>query len=316
MLGKVLFIGGTGRSGTTIFKKILDNNFFSIPDAEIRYLSDPSGLIDFHNALCINWSPFRADYALKKFANLIRSSKAFLFSRHIRHLGYRLGFQILPYHHLSQNFSQLNSKEFINLFVSYFNIKISDSLWVGSTLFSTNKFYEIPKLSHQQFSDFIDYFMKNQFVDYPTKTLVDDSPLSILHYYTFNKIFPKSLFLHLYRDPCNVVESYLRQGWSSSEIQTVVDRVESIYNELAKLDNEDFPNYISVSFERLLTSKPYRDNIFERINLFLNNETSFNTSLLNTDSLYSALISLSPSDQKYVKKRLANFIDLYGYKNE
>ena len=49
---KPIFIGGTGRSGTTILKKVLQqhSNIVTIPN-ELRIIIDPDGILDLFNAL-------------------------------------------------------------------------------------------------------------------------------------------------------------------------------------------------------------------------------------------------------------------------
>ena len=58
MDNKVIFIGGSGRSGTNILRKILSNHskVASLP-FEHRFIIDPNGIIDFYNSFTLNWSP-------------------------------------------------------------------------------------------------------------------------------------------------------------------------------------------------------------------------------------------------------------------
>lgn len=68
-----IFIGGTGRSGTTILAKILSqhNNVYKFP-IELRYLTDPDGLLSLKTALTVNWSFYQADFAVERFFKLMK----------------------------------------------------------------------------------------------------------------------------------------------------------------------------------------------------------------------------------------------------
>ena len=69
---KPIFIGGTGRSGTTILKKVLQqhSNIVTIPN-ELRIIIDPDGILDLFSALTERWSVNRADVAIHRFDSLI-----------------------------------------------------------------------------------------------------------------------------------------------------------------------------------------------------------------------------------------------------
>ena len=69
----MIFIGGTGRSGTTVLTKILGRHpdLYMFP-TEIRFIPDPDGLVSLKSALVDNWSYFQADLAIERFGALMR----------------------------------------------------------------------------------------------------------------------------------------------------------------------------------------------------------------------------------------------------
>ena len=69
-----VFIGGTGRSGTTILARMLSlhKDIFTIP-FETRFIVDPYGLADLVDALSEKWSLYNGDRALRDFKNLMET---------------------------------------------------------------------------------------------------------------------------------------------------------------------------------------------------------------------------------------------------
>ena len=56
---QVVFIGGSGRAGTNLLKRILSeaDGFYGFP-FESRYIIDPDGIVDFISSYENNWSPY------------------------------------------------------------------------------------------------------------------------------------------------------------------------------------------------------------------------------------------------------------------
>jgi len=63
----VIFIGGTGRSGTNITKAIFAQHpkVGTLP-FEHRFVIDPDGVVDFYNSYAGAWSPYMADKKIKR----------------------------------------------------------------------------------------------------------------------------------------------------------------------------------------------------------------------------------------------------------
>lgn len=71
---RVIFISGTGRSGTNILKQIFARHteVASLP-FEYRFTIDPDGVIDFYNSYPACWSPYMADKKIKRLTGFLRS---------------------------------------------------------------------------------------------------------------------------------------------------------------------------------------------------------------------------------------------------
>ena len=93
-----IFIGGTGRSGTSIVGRSLGKHediFYPTLKMgkrtfgpEMRFLIDPDGCIDLINNLSENWSPQRASESLKRFSILIDKifKKSYLGSKYLNYI--------------------------------------------------------------------------------------------------------------------------------------------------------------------------------------------------------------------------------------
>lgn len=72
-LPRPIFVGGTGRSGTTIFYRSLGcHPRIHVFPNEMRFLIDPGGLMDLIDNCTVRYSPTRAREALHEFETLMR----------------------------------------------------------------------------------------------------------------------------------------------------------------------------------------------------------------------------------------------------
>jgi len=70
---KVVFIGGTGRCGTSVTRLAMSFHpeVATLP-FEYRFLIDPDGIIDFMNSSSSTWSPYVADRRLKRLEQFLK----------------------------------------------------------------------------------------------------------------------------------------------------------------------------------------------------------------------------------------------------
>jgi len=82
-----VFVGGSGRSGTTILARVLGRHrSLHTAQRELRFITDPDGLISLRCALVDNWSFFQADIALSRFLKLMGDLGNGFWRYHASHL--------------------------------------------------------------------------------------------------------------------------------------------------------------------------------------------------------------------------------------
>ena len=260
----MIFIGGTGRSGTTILSKILGNHkeIYSFP-RELRFITDPDGLISLRSALVSNWSKFHGDFAIERYLTLMKNLK------------YKYRGKYPNYGH-----SELVGVDFYNLWLDKLTKDIINfsmkSSWAGRTNLLRkgmikllgNKKYTKPVMSrafycspmtdkafNEYFRGYLMEFFDRAATFNNAKMTVDHTPSNLIHFDKIRNIIPKAKLIHIYRDPRDVVASYKTRDWGSKSafentiwIKDVLFRWKGIRSKL-KLNS-----YIEIKFESLIQS--------------------------------------------------------------
>lgn len=70
-----IFVGGTGRCGTTLVHDLLAESpeVRCRRESEVRVHTDPGGLLDLYDALGPRWTPYRADAAIERFVSYLEA---------------------------------------------------------------------------------------------------------------------------------------------------------------------------------------------------------------------------------------------------
>ena len=318
-----LFIGGTGRSGTTILKKIFsNNNQILVCKDELRFIVDPYGILDLYNALTLRWDPYNADIYYKEFMKLIKSSfVANIYYKAIRRLLSNVRISPYKYHHIHISRKKYKKIKSIILkleesLVSYKNHMI----WFGSDDFKYNpSFYEINCYNKYSLSYVFQKFVSDIMTllgakdDKGSEYWVDDTPYSILHAQSLMNCFPRAKYIHIYRDPRDVVASYLEQYWGG-DIKCVVNRLENIYSKVECMKKNVFndENYLELSLESLINNT---DNELLRISnfMFTDKQIQLGEIELMKKGIGKYKSRLNKDEIKYIQCAIGSYIERYSY---
>jgi len=340
-----IFIGGTGRSGTTILGRVLHNHkdIFVYP-FETRFIVDPNGVIDLCENLSDKWTPHRGDYAVKKFIEFmnllypplpvyILKAGFFHFLKKTKMINLISPFKYtytMAGHWRNEDY-YTNTKPPISVFIEredYFKIinKFLDKIvikefsghWTGTEsltlkpkIFVTRKF--VKEEIFQIAGDFVNELLSQPLHKYKKHIWADHTPPNILFASSLIKMFPEAKIIHIYRDFRDVVCSYKTKSWGA---KTTEDAVYSIKQILEKWDaeKEKIPKekYIEISLEDLVTNT---ENTLEKLCQFL--KIDFDNNMLKVDLSKSHSgrwkKELSKEDLEIVENYLRNYLEVYGY---
>ena len=262
---KLAFIGGTGRCGTSITRKLLgtSSNVAVLP-FEHRILIDPDAPIDFLNSMDIYRDPFKVDLAIKRMISHLESldnsslpkSTLDYFLRKSK-LNKYINLSKYSGWNLSNSFA--NYQEELAIFKNKINFFSYKGKWVGSFSYSINNklnFYSnddkntFIEAVNSFYSSLISSYLKKHNKNY----FIEDSTWNILNIDSLNKVFPNSKFIHVYRDPRDVIASFLKQSWMPSDIEKATLIYKNLMKEILRQSSKN-DNCYQLCFEDLLQDK-------------------------------------------------------------
>ncbi len=283
----MLFIGGTGRSGTTILKKALsENSAFTTFPAEPRFFVDYGGHSELFQVLCFDWDPYRASSAIMTFRSFFLST----FTTNPFFRAFRIGCQklkIAPFKYRQVEIASAQSAKLIlavDDFISNLGYTATESIWYGSPSFSRKQnFYSGAKVDKCAFQSASAKYVADVAVALNSESkasyLVDDTPYTIMLYDTLSLILPAAKFVHIVRNPLDVYCSYRKQAWMRNRgaENTLVD----IYEKLIEIDsNANGSNYLVIKLEDLVV---FPDDTADKLSQFLGQKLQLPAGLVRFD---------------------------------
>jgi len=322
---EIFFVCGTGRCGTTVIKRILAKHqkVFAFP-FESRFMVDPDGVVDLYESLSRSWSPYIVDTKIKRFEVLMKR----LYKTSVISLAWLAISRILnknrpylespPYARMSFKRYNINIMKHFNELESNLSVYKYNGSWVGNTqvtLMPSIKFCPPVARAYLASSlrEFVEKIIDPILVKRNATHWCEDSPFSILHAESILEILPQSKFIHIYRDPRDVIASYKQQPWAPRDIALLVKFYKSIIQRIFKvIENMPENSLIEVPFERLLKyPKEEILKIKEFIGLQIDNSL-FQTDLEKSHSGRWKR-EFSTGEQEYIRKELEHIRQRLGY---
>ncbi len=317
-----VFIGGTGRSGTTIFSKILEQSkqVYSYPQ-ELRFITDPDGIISLKNALVNDWSKFQSDFAMERFLNLMDHLK----QKYIGNYPNHSHSDIVGAAFYDDWISQLKNKTITYSIKSGWAARVNVVQKGLLKFFGRNQltqsflkesFYCTP-LTVEQFNNIFGEFIQNFFGRTATinqaEIIIDHTPSNLIHFLPIKDMVPQAKLIHIYRDPRDVVCSYKSKDWGSTSIEQNAQWIEDVLMKWLKLKPHLSPeSYIEVKFESLINNSKQE---IKRICHFLN--LPFEDSLLSLDlsnhNIGRWKSDLNSKEKAQIEDQLIHIIHEFGY---
>lgn len=233
-----IFIGGTGRSGTSLLKEILNSHAdgIAIP-VELRIITDPGGLLDLISALGCNWSPYRADFAIHEFRKLVENTVT---TSHLKsfvaHFLMSIGMAPAKYATLGVGdyFGHEHYRHSLNRFLDQVVLFHSSGRWHGSPPYRFKSVIEeagpmADAKASEIAADFISALYANVQGGKNARFWIDDTPFNILEADRLFRLFPNSFLINVYRHPMDVVASHMERVWGSNQLEAIVRRIANVY---------------------------------------------------------------------------------------
>lgn len=325
MENKVLFISGSGRSGTNIIKDIFGKHpKVGVLPFEYRFTIDPNGVVDFYNSYTTSWSPFLASKRIKNFIGFLRSlserdEQLYVKSKDI--LGTHnqgLGLTPYPYHGWELNKAFPGYEEFVNLLEKELVGAKYPAVWPGADPLIKNHhmLYGSP-LSKQDLLPLLNNFLSKCISAYLSSNkkelFVEDNTWSILFADDLKDLFPDSKMIHVLRDPRDVIASMIKQRWTPSNLKDVVLYYKEIMNVwLTKRKHLPDNFLIEIKLERLIDKK--EKTIKDMCNFA---EVNFDKNMLNIDLSKSNSgrykEEFSKEEIIYIENELNEILAIYKY---
>jgi hypothetical protein len=234
-----ILIGGTGRSGTTILKRVLSchSRIVSIP-VELRVVVDPGGALDLVSALSDRWSPYHADTAIQRFRRLLIESAGTSFLQRVEN---KLLTMCKRYPHryaqlrLGKHFGNKFYHERIAKLIDDITFHVSRSSWIGSYPYqreSRVRIYEAGPFAPEAIASIVAEFFHDLYRaragNGGQTHWVEDTPTNLLHAHELLRLFPNMRLIHIYRDMRDVLASYMTKRWGGDSIEAAARRLSGI----------------------------------------------------------------------------------------
>lgn len=344
-INKQIFIGGTGRSGTTIMSRFLGSHkdIAKLP-TETRFLIDSYGMIDLYTSLTNNYSIDKSSISIKNIKRLLEE--------------YLTSPRTSPY--IYQDFNKFFGEDFYKKQVDEFLSTIilgefrgydfqtkfrnyKTKLFFGKYINKTIRLFEIisrkkikrfnpltygnspeTKYIGKYFEDgtelekLIADFTNNLFMQYAKSknkgNWSEDTPANIAHIPFLSKVFPDAYFIHMVRNPLGVAYSMKRMDWAPSDYSDIADYLSNIYDRIISVKESTDFNKVKFLEVRLEDFSNDFNNFLPILNNFLDIPNDYDGSVEIKSSkvdYYKKL--MNESDFNFLNEKLSRYIKYFGY---
>jgi hypothetical protein len=345
--GKQIFIGGTGRCGTSIFSKFLGTHsqICQIP-FESKFIGDKDGLLDLYTALTTNFNITQGKIAINRFEKLIGSTMNKRFSA--PYIGFNLksfvGGEYLDDildefikkissgtfvgwdKHVDDSHQHIN--ELIRMFAVGLNKYIINPLnFLGiknqinyKRILNKKEIMYIPRFFKEKSElqiicgSFVDSYFSKIAKNNNKLHWCEATPSNILHIDFLKTLMPNPYFIHIVRNPIGVVISMQmrKRIWAPSNIEDVCNYLIPVYEKIIYVLETIITkntNFIQLKAEDLENHQSIND-----LTNFLNIEQKFNGEVVfKTEALNYWKNNGRENDISLIEKKMKKYIKYFNY---
>ena len=335
-----IFIGGTGRSGTSILYDLLrSHKEIHAFKLEMRFIIDHNGLINLLDALTKNYSIDQSREALYYFEELMSKhltnpyappyigfefdkifSEEFYWKRlklflDELTLGSFYGADYSVSGNLLESKLSFLIRQIERLYNFYYRKVLNQNnklLWPHRDL-KIVKFFDDRKQLCLMAENFVNDLFMNAAHKENKSIWCEKTPLNVLHLDFLYEVFPNNHFIHIKRDPRGVLQSMQNQFWAPKKTEDLCLFMKQIYAKWfsvkEKIDFNKY-NYLEIKLEDLAGNRYTVNEIQE----FLDIDTSFiNPPKLTLEKAEYWKKSMSKADVDIVNRMLHDEIEQMDY---
>lgn len=322
---QVIFIGGTGRSGTNILKKVFSthSHVASLP-FEYRFTVDPEGVIDFYNTYPALWSPYWADARIKRLESFLKSL-AELGDDKKRRTEVAKGKDALGLELTPPSYSGWELKKWIPGFAGFIEDLCNSlvefryrALWPGTPEgIVKNEMYFASPLTKEELKPVLSHFLDSCFEaicsHQQKKVLVEDNTHNILFAHDLLTLVPNGKLIHVIRDPRDVISSLRQQRWAPQDLEQCLRWYCSVMDTwLVQRQIIDSHRFVEVRLEDFVREPLQSLDMITRF-LGIPMEKQMLKEDLSRHNTGRFKTELNEAEIKLVTNRLLPYLELYGY---
>jgi hypothetical protein len=308
----------------------------------MRFLVDPDGLINLLDAYTTRFSPVQAREALHRFERLMRSDLNN--PKHAPYLSFHIS-KTLGSEYYSKRLSQLCEELTCYQYSVPINIQPKahqENLFFASIRKVHNLTHNILSEPHQPnkvtlnwprskvkvpkyfqnreqliglLAEFVDDLFLNVTHANGKITWCEKTPQNIFHVDFLWELFPKSVVIHVIRDPRGVAYSVMNQAWGPNNLKDVCIYLQSMYDRWFDIVNRwdlDKYRYLEVKLEDLGLNPL---DVLKQISLFCGLKNTYEAlPRISIDKVNYWKDEFNSNEMDVLNQELGKYIVRFGYK--
>jgi len=343
-MAKQIFIGGTGRSGTSILARHIGNHkdIFQVP-LETRFLVNKDGLVDLYTDLSSNFSISHGRLAIERFLRMIE----FMSNKYnAPFIGYDLP-GLLGKDRVSSALDELLRKISIDTYhgwdrdtrdqyLSYKPLlrmllvqlhRIEKLPLIGEIYRKRRPRYKdivsretqfIPKYFDDEgmllkvLSVFVEQLFGGKAEEIGKKHWLEATPQNIMHVDILGKIFPEAYFINVVRHPVGVFNSWKTRSWAPDNTTRLIAYLHQVYKKMK--DIEDYAQKNGINLKVFKLEDLCNINILHSVTDFLGVDrikTSREVFAISRVDYWKQ--GMDRSEVDIIQEVFSEFIERYGY---
>lgn len=323
-----IFIGGTGRSGTTVLYDIFRDHpeIFALPQ-EMRLLTDGAGIIPMIEHLSTGFTQARSRDAIARFERLMMYDLVHPERTPYRHYKFERTFGD-GYKALVQAFIakiSLGKFEAETIQTNYEELYYWDGNYSRLRKKKTfaREYQDYKTHVARYFSDraelvgicarFVDDLFGILMEREGKQIWCEKTPANANNFLALRELFPNAALIHIKRDPRGVCHSYRNQDWAPSDLELTCDLLSQRYERWLdvkqKFDNDSA--FVDIKLEDLAIEP---EKILSNIAAMVGVGTGFqDIERLDLNKVNYWRTALRKDELEIVNNKLGKYIELMGY---